>query len=133
MHNHLLPIKDILEFASQPIYDPNYAYRNLLYIYPLAINLCGANSSSRAASSAAVLAAANANLTQQSAQASGVGNGVAGSGGGAGGLLTGGANSNASQSLLNSSSARNIAIKVNFMKGNYLVSSIIFDANQVNL
>lgn len=43
MHNHLLPIKNILEFPSRPVYEPNYLYRNLLYIYPGTINLCGAS------------------------------------------------------------------------------------------
>lgn len=100
LHNNLLPIKDILEFASQPIYEPNYFYRNLLYIYPLAINLCGANS--RAANSAA-----NSNFGQSLSGQSGTGSS----------LNAGSANSASSQSLLNSSSARNIAIKVNFMKG----------------
>lgn len=100
MHNHLLPIKDILEFASQPIYEPNYSYRNLLYIYPLAINLCGASSSR----SMAGQALNNSVVGGGSSGTSGLINGVAGS-------------VSSSSSLLNSSSARNIAIKVNFMKG----------------
>ena len=43
MHNHLLPIKDVLEFPSRQVYEPNHLYRNLLYIYPGTINLCGAS------------------------------------------------------------------------------------------
>lgn len=81
LHNHLLPIKDLLEFSSYPIYEPNYMYRNLLYIYPLSINLCGSGSSKASANSA-----------------------------------TSGQNT-VNNSLLNSSSARNIAIKINLMKG----------------
>ncbi|RNA40850.1 dedicator of cytokinesis 7 [Brachionus plicatilis] len=81
LHNHLLPIKDLLEFYSYPIYETNYLYRNLLFIYPLSINLCGSGSSKGSANSAAS-----------------------------------GPNT-ANNSLLNSSSARNIAIKVNLMKG----------------
>jgi hypothetical protein len=43
LHNHLLPIKDVLEFPSYGVHEPCGSYRNLLFIYPLAINLCGAN------------------------------------------------------------------------------------------
>lgn len=89
LHNHLLPVKDLLEFPTHQVFEPNYFYRNLLYIYPLAINLCGANSSKSSNSS---------NLT---------------------GVINSNSNSSSSSSssLLNSSSARNIAIKVNLMKG----------------
>ncbi|CAF0831727.1 unnamed protein product [Brachionus calyciflorus] len=70
-HNHLLPIKDLIEFPCHPILEPNFVYRNLLYVYPLSVNLCGVGSGQN----------------------------------------------NVNSSLLNSSSARNIAIKVNLMKG----------------
>jgi hypothetical protein len=76
--HQLLPIKDILEFPSQEVFEPNSIYRNLLYVYPLSINI-------------------NNNASTKSSMANFTNTGI-GSG--------------------NSSlSARNIAIKVNFMKG----------------
>ena len=88
MHNHLLPIKEILEFPGRDLYEPNTLYRNILYIYPLAINLCGANSI-RSSNTNSSFGNAPAHLSSTSS----------------------------SSSLLSSSSARNIAVKVNFMKG----------------
>jgi hypothetical protein len=83
MHNHLLPIKEILEFPSYPVYEPNYLYRNILYVYPQTV-YCGA--------------------------------GLIRSGGSS--TLTAGVGLNHSSSLgAMSSSARNIAVKINLMKG----------------
>ncbi len=94
-HHHLTPIKDVLEFPSHNVYEPNSFYRNLLYIYPLSINICSAN-------------------VNRSSM-------MAGGGSGSGGMSASGQAPNSAlsnnSSLLNSSSARNIAIKVNFMKG----------------
>lgn len=76
MHHHLLPVKDILEFPSKPVYAANYYYRNLLYVYPVSINLNN--------------------------------------------LIRSGVATNVSASIISnqqSSSARNIAIKLNLMKG----------------
>ncbi len=97
LHNHLLPIKDVLEFPSYSLYEPCGSYRNLLYIYPLAINLCGANQGKIGTSSIG---------------------GLSGSGN-AGSIASNisSATSTSSASLLNQSSARNIAVKVNFMRG----------------
>jgi hypothetical protein len=78
LHNHLLPVKDILEFPGKAVYSPNYIYRNLLFVYPLSVSL--------------------ANLTRASGP-------------------TGGLNSVSSISNQQTSSARNIAIKINLMKG----------------
>ena len=83
MHNHLLPIKEILEFPSYPVYEPNYLYRNILYVYPQTV-YCGAGLIRSGASS----------------------------------TLTAGVGLNHSSSLgAMSSSARNIAVKINLMKG----------------
>ena len=31
-------VKDLLEFPSKEIYEPNYEYLNLMYLYPLQVN-----------------------------------------------------------------------------------------------
>ena len=61
MHNHLLPIKDVLEFPSRPVYEPNYLYRNLLYIYPGTINLCGASNLIRSGASSNITSGVGSN------------------------------------------------------------------------
>lgn len=85
MHNHLLPVKDILEFTGRSVFTPNYIYRNILYIYPLSISLASAN------------------------------------------LIRGTASTNLNPAInQQSSSARNIAIKINLMKGILLELFITF-------
>ena len=90
--HHLLPIKDVLEFPSRSVHEPNHFYRNLLYVYPLAINLCGANAARSTAGSSSLPGASSSSASSSSS-------------------------SSYSSSSSSSSSARNIAIKVNFMKG----------------
>ncbi len=88
VHNHLLPIKDLLEFPSRPVYEPNSLYRNILYVYPGTINLCGASNLIRSGASSTLTSGGGGGLGQSSLASS-----------------------------IASSSARNIAIKVNLMKG----------------
>ncbi len=86
IHNHLLPIKDLLEFPSWPVYEPNSLYRNILYVYPGTVNFCGASNLIRSGASSTLNSGSNLNQSS----------------------LT---------SSIASSSARNIAIKINLMKG----------------
>ncbi|XP_055333628.1 dedicator of cytokinesis protein 7-like isoform X2 [Paramacrobiotus metropolitanus] len=41
------PVKEILEFPSHEVYSPNYAYRNLLYVYPKFVNFSSRPGSAR--------------------------------------------------------------------------------------
>ena len=101
LHNHLLPIKDVLEFPSYSLYEPNSTYRNLLFIYPLAINLCGVNQTRLGGNASNLGLSSNGNASSISSN-----------------LSSSMASSNStSASLLNQSSARNIAVKINFMRG----------------
>ena len=45
--DHTRPIKEILEFPPLPIFNPHYAYRNLLYIRPQELNFSSRGGSAR--------------------------------------------------------------------------------------
>lgn len=45
--DHTRPIKEILEFPPLPIFNPHYAYRNLIYIRPQELNFSSRGGSAR--------------------------------------------------------------------------------------